>query len=216
MIVQEKKCFICLLACALLLLVFQAPVATAAGNPLDAFLDGLETYSADFEQTLLDSSGDALEATRGTVRLRRPGMFHWSYSEPYTQEIISDGDTLWIYEEDLEQVTISDATGAVEDTPALIFSGDDDLYDHYSIKELEKEGEFTSLLLTPWDPESQYEGLYLGFDGNALSGMMVFDTLGQTLVIKFMNAERNPALKGDLFSFTPTAGMEIIDARQTQ
>ena len=202
-----------LLICGLIL---SLAVNAAANNPLDVFLDGLETFSAEFEQTLLDSSGEALESSQGTVRLRRPGMFYWLYNEPYVQKIISDGESLWIYEEDLEQVTISDVSGTIEDNPALIFSGDVNLADHYSIKELEKDADFTSLLLTPWNPESQYEGLYLAFHDNELSGMMVFDTLGQTLVIKFMNPQRNPPLKGDLFRFTPTDDMEIIDARQTE
>ena len=79
-----------------------------------------------------------LETTRGTVQLRRPGMFSWSYSEPYVQEIISDGKTLWVYDEDLDQVTISDASDAIEDTPALIFSGNYRLAEHYVINELDK------------------------------------------------------------------------------
>ena len=187
----------------------------AASNPLDIFLDGLETFSADFEQTLLDSSGEALESANGTVRLRRPGMFYWEYREPYTQKIISDGKSLWIYEEDLEQVTVSDVSDAIQDTPALILSGYDNLADHYSIKELEKDAEFSSLLLTPWDPESQYDGLYLAFYDNELSGMMLFDALGQTLAIKFRNARRNPPLKSELFRFTPADGIDVIDARKS-
>ena len=187
----------------------------AGNNSLDVFLDGLETFSADFEQTLLDSSGEALESTKGAVRLRRPGMFYWEYREPYTQKIISDGKSLWVYEEDLEQVTISDVSDTIHDTPALIFSGDDNLADHYAIKELEKDADFTSLLLTPWNPESQYEGLYLAFYDNELSGMMVFDTLGQTLAIKFTNAQRNPPLKSEMFRFTPADNIDVIDARKS-
>lgn len=204
-----------LLAWSLFSATFQVQAATPATSPLDVFLDGLETFSADFEQTLLDSSGEALETSKGTVRLHRPGMFSWIYSEPYTQRIISDGNTLWIYEEDLEQVTISNVSDTIRDTPALIFSGDDNLADHYAIKELEKDAEFTSLLLTPRNPESQYEGLYLGFYDNELSGMMVYDTLGQTLVIKFMNAQRNPPLKKDLFRFTPADNVDVIDTRKS-
>lgn len=195
-------------------LVLSLAVNSAAGNPLDVFLDGLETFSADFEQTL-HSSGEALETTKGMLHLRRPGMFSWAYSEPYTQKIISDGKTLWIYEEDLEQVTISDVPDTIENIPALILSGDDNLAEHYSIKELEKDAEFSSLLLTPWDPEAQYQGLYLAFYDNELSGMMLFDTLGQTLAIKFRNAQRNPPLKKELFRFTPADGIDVIDARKS-
>ena len=186
----------------------------AGNNPLDVFLEGLGTFSADFEQTLLDSSGEVLETTRGTVRLRRPGMFSWSYSEPYVQEIISDGKTLWVYDEDLDQVTISDASDAIEDTPALIFSGNYDLAEHYVINELENDAEHAWLELTPRDIESHYRSLRLAFSGDELAGMLLFDSLGQTLLITFMNGSRNPDLNKELFRFAPADDIDVIDARR--
>ena len=186
----------------------------ADNNPLDTFLEGLDTFSADFEQTLLDSSGEVLETTRGTVRLRRPGMFSWSYSGPYVQEIISDGKTLWVYDEDLEQVTISDASDAIEDTPALIFSGNYNLAEHYVINELENDAEHAWLELTPRDIESHYRSLRLAFSGDELTGMLLFDSLGQTLLITFMNGSRNPDLNRELFRFAPADDIDVIDARR--
>ena len=201
------------LSCASMLILSLA--VQAADNPLDVFLDGMETFSADFEQALLDSSGEALEVTRGVLGLRRPGMFYWLYNEPYVQKIISDGATLWIYEEDLEQVTISDVSGAIEDTPALIFSGDNDLREYYVIKEPEGGEGSTVVELTPKNPESYYRLLRLVFSGDELAGMALFDNLGQTLFISFTNAVRNPELKSEMFTFSPTDGIEVIDARQT-
>lgn len=201
------------LSCASMLILSLA-VNAAADNPLDVFLDGLDTFSADFEQVLLDSSGDPLEVTRGALRLRRPGMFYWRYNEPYVQEIISDGSSLWVYEEDLEQVTVSDVSGVMEDTPALIFSGDNDPGEYYVIEELEREEGGTVVELTPKNPESYYRLLRLVFSGDELAGMALFDNLGQTLFISFTNVERNPELKKDLFAFSPTDETEVIDARQ--
>ncbi len=194
--------------------LFFSLAVPAAGNPLDAFLDGLDTFSADFEQVLLDSSGEALEVTGGALRLRRPGMFYWLYNEPYVQEIISDGSSLWVYEGDLEQVTISDVSGAMEDTPALIFSDANDPGEYYVIEELEGEEGSTVVQLTPKNPESYYRLLRLVFSGDELAGMALFDNLGQTLFISFTNAVRNPELKKDLFTFSPGDETEVIDARQ--
>ena len=206
--------FLYLLAWWLGLIVFQVRAVSPDKNPLDVFLKGLDTFSADFEQTLLDSSGDVLETTRGTVQLRRPGMFSWSYSEPYVQEIISDGKTLWVYDKDLDQVTISDASDAIEDTPALIFSGNYDLAEHYVINELENGDEHARLELTPRDIESHYRALRLVFSGAALTGMLLFDSLGQTLFITFMNGSRNPDLDRELFHFVPADDIDVIDARR--
>ena len=216
MVVNVNKFFIYLLVWWLGLIVFQVQAVSPDKSPLDVFLEGLDTFSADFEQTLLDSSGEVLETTKGTVRLRRPGMFSWSYSEPYVQEIISDGKTLWVYDEDLEQVTISDVSEAIEDTPALIFSGNYSLSEHYVINELENDDEYAWVELTPRDIESHYRSLRLAFSGDELTYMILFDSLGQTLLITFMNSSRNPPLERELFRFTPADNIDVIDARQTR
>ena len=201
-------------SCAFICGVIVSLSLNAAGNPLDGFLDGLETFSADFEQKLIDASGEVLETSKGSVLLRRPGMFSWSYREPYTQKIISDGKSLWVYEEDLEQVTISDASAAVEDTPALIFSGRYSIDEHYVINELGGDAGLAWLELTPRNLESQYRALRLAFSGAKLSGMILFDSLGQTLLISFENTRRNPDLNRELFRFTPADNIDVIDARQ--
>ena len=206
--------FIHLMVCALFPVAFQVFAVSPDKNSLDVFLDGLETFSADFEQQLIGSSGEVLETSQGSVQLRRPGMFSWSYREPYTQEIISDGKSLWVYEEDLEQVTISDASAAVEDTPALIFSGRYNIDDHYVVHELEDDAGLAWLELTPRNIESQYRALRLAFAGAELSGMILFDSLGQTLLISFENTRRNPDLGRELFRFIPAGNIDVIDARQ--
>ena len=199
-----KKLFIHLLAWTVFFVAIQVQTTARDNNRLDIFLNGLDTFSADFEQRLLAATGEVLETTKGTVRLRRPGMFSWLYSEPYTLKIISDGKTLWIYEEDLEQVTISDMVTTVQDTPALIFAQHHSIAEHYVINELvEEDAEFNWLELTPRSLEAQYRALRLAFSGNELAGMILFDSLGQTLLITFMNSRRNPELEKELFRFTP-------------
>ena len=105
--------------------------ASAQGNPLDAFLKDLSSFSADFEQSIISDRGEVLETTRGRLQLRRPGMFLWAYQEPYVQKIISDGTTLWIFDADLAQVTISDALMMAGDAPALIFNDQFPIAEHY-------------------------------------------------------------------------------------
>ncbi len=208
----RSSAFICglIFICGLLL----APQVQADNSPLDVFLEDLDTFSADFEQSLVGTSGEMLETTKGTVQLRRPGMFSWLYREPYVQKIISDGTTLWIYEEDLDQVTISDASVAIEDSPALIFSGEFSIAEHYVVVELESGDNLTWLELTPRDIESQYRSLRLAFSDNELRGMVLFDSFGQTALITFTNVSRNPELIREHFQFTPAEGVDVIDTRQ--
>ena len=211
-----KKISVYLLTGQLFFAAFQAPSATTGAsdkNLLDSFLEDLDTFSADFEQSLVGESGEILETTKGVVQLRRPGMFFWSYSEPYVQKIISDGITLWIYDEDLDQVTINDAAVSIEDTPASILSGDFILAERYVAIELESDDDVAWLELTPKDLEAQYRSLRLAFLDNDLKGMMLFDNLGQATLITFTNTSRNPQLDRELFRFSPQPDIDIIDAR---
>lgn len=204
------------LVCLLLAFPFLARAAgpAAAPNPLEAFLEGLETFAADFEQRLTDESGAELEVSRGRLRLRRPAMFFWSYREPYAQTIVSDGATLWIHDEDLAQLIIKDAPDSVADAPALLFSGDEDLAEHYEMVERQGNGGLRWLELTPKDPEAQYSGLRLAFSEGALRGLTLSDSLGQNTLILLHKTERNPPLAPELFRLSPPEGVDLIDLRR--
>ena len=204
---------VCLLLAFPLLATAAGSMAVGAPNPLEAFLEGLETYAADFEQRLTDESGAELEISRGRLRLRRPAMFFWSYREPYAQTIVSDGATLWIHDEDLDQLIIKDAPDSVADAPALLFSGDADLAEHYEMVERQGDSGLRWLALTPKDPEAQYSGLRLAFSEGALRGMTLSDSLGQTTLILLHETERNPPLAPELFRLSPPEGVDLIDLR---
>lgn len=195
-------------------LLAHAAGPAAAPNSLEAFLEGLETFAADFEQRLTDEAGAELEVSRGRLRLRRPAMFFWSYREPYAQTIVSDGATLWIYDEDLDQLIIKDAPDSVADAPALLFSGDADLAEHYEMVERQGEGGLRWLELTPKDPEAQYAGLRLAFSEGALRGLTLSDSLGQNTLILLHKTERNPPLAPELFRLSPPEGVDLIDLRR--
>ena len=202
---------------ALFLCVSLVPVQLAAGDQqtrLDTFLSGLETLQADFTQRLLNQYGEELETSTGVLYLKRPGMFHWSYSDPYLQQLISDAETLWIYDEDLEQLTIRGVSGLLEDSPAAILGGDMDINAHYVVEQNEDENGEPWLELTPRDTESQYHGIRLTFAGDNLQQMILFDSLGRTTQIVLDNLVRNPELDEALFQFNIPEGIDVIDARE--
>ena len=121
---------------------------------LDHFLDGLETYSAAFRQQLFNESGEELEKSLGVFYLRRPGMFYWAYYEPYSQMIISNGITLWVYDEDLEQVIIRNIGDSLGQSPAAILGGNVKIADHYVVIDAGKSEELDWMELTPRDIEA--------------------------------------------------------------
>lgn len=199
-------------ACNLLLVTCYS-YAEAPETKLDHFLDGLETYSAAFKQELYSESGEVLEKSTGVFYLRRPGMFHWAYYEPYSQMIISDGVTLWIYDEDLEQVIIRNLGDSLGQSPAAILGGDVRIADHYLVIALDKSEGLDWMELTPRDVDSQFRTIRLGFAANHLKKMLLFDNLGQKNLITFLDTKRNSQLDIQLFDFTPPQGVDVIDER---
>ena len=197
----------------LLLLLWTPAWAVEGDQLLQRFLQHLDTYSAGFEQVLYSESGEILEQSVGVVYIERPGKFHWAYFDPYSQYIISDGRTLWIYDEDLQQVTIKDVTGALDDSPAAILGGDGDLNRYYVVLDLGTAEDMEWIELTPRDEESQYRSIRLGFRDGQIGAMILFDNLGQKTRITFHDAHRNPPLDEGLFTLSPPDGVDVIDGR---
>ncbi len=184
------------------------------GDYLDHFLDGLDTFKGNFKQTLINAKGDTVERTSGILYIHNPGQFHWAYKEPYVQSIISDGATLWIYDEDIEQLTIKSISGEMDSTPAAILSGSENLADHFEIIDKGQiEGIFI-VELNPLNEENQFHSIQLGFYGRYLTMMMMFDKLGQITRVNFSETIRNETLDEALFHFVPPEGTDIIDGRE--
>jgi outer membrane lipoprotein carrier protein len=178
---------------------------------LEAFLDGFSTFQADFEQRSLDEIGELIERSTGTTAIARPGRFRWSYEQPYVQLIVTDGESLWLYDEDLEQVTVSPVE-ASSGSPADLLVGAIDLDARYRLEELGTVDDVTWVRLIAKAPGDAYQSVELGFAGEDLSGMRLHDNLGQQTIIEFTNQQRNPALDLALFHFEPPPGVDIVNA----
>ena len=185
-------------------------------DPLKVFLKEFETLQADFTQTLLSEDGEQLEKTTGTLYLQQPGKFNWHYKEPYIQKIITNGEVLWIYDEDLEQLTIRKfESDMIERTPAAIILGNSKLEQHFIQVDLGDIEGFKWVELTPRDLDAQYKNIRIGFDVKRLGMMIIADNLGQTTRIDFTDVSKNTKIAAELFNFSAPAGIDVIDERQT-
>ena len=180
---------------------------------LNRFMNNTQTFEANFKQTLVDDQGIELESSTGIVFLHRPDKFRWDYKHPYLQTIVTNGETLWFYDEDLEQVTIRDVTSTLESTPAAILGSYEGIDKQFIIIEIGKIEGFDWVELTPRDIESQYDSIRLGFDKDKLSMMVMFDNLGQVTRVDFTQQVINEKLDDDTFNFEPPLGIDIIDDR---
>ena len=202
------------LGSVLLLAVVPVGGAQAVDDPIarvEAYLGSLQTLSAEFAQVVRNRDGDIVDRAAGTLSLSRPDRFRWDYREPYVQTIVADGSRLWLYDSDLEQVTVRELESGLGSTPAMLLSGSGRVADAFESAGVEKKGDWTWCRLRPRDPQSDFESVSLAFDARGeLAGMELRDKLGQLTVIEFTDVRRNPLLDASLFRFTPPPGADVI------
>lgn len=174
------------------------------------FFTGLHSLEANFEQVIIDPQGKLLESSRGKLQILRPGRFRWAYEAPYEQLITTNGATLWVFDPDLQQVTVSELDTSVGNTPALLLSTDRPLAELFHIGDPESDGKLTWLLLEPRDEETSFTSIFLGFQDAVLSTMEIVDGFGQTVQIRFSNLRRNSPIDPAVFEFKPPAGVDVI------
>ena len=189
------------------------PAHADARARLDSFVDGTKALKAQFSQSVFDAKGRKTQDASGTLFLSRPGKFRWVYQKPYAQLIVGDGKKLWIYDEDLDQVTVRKLDQAIGESPAALLAGSNDIEKLFNLKDAgEKEG-LEWLEATPKGKEGSFEKVRMGFQGNDLAAMELHDNFGQTTLLRFSGLERNPSMGGSLFRFTPPKGVDVIGDR---
>lgn len=212
------------LAVALISLAAAAGPAFAAATPtaqdgqkrVETFLQGLAGLQAQFKQTLTDGSGQSLEESSGTLAISRPDRFRWDYREPYQQVIVADGARIWIYDSDLEQVTVRKLDETLAGTPAMLLSGRSNLADNFSVTQASREGSVEWIRMEPRRDDTDFKWVRLGFEGTVLKYMQLADKLGQTTSLEFSKVERNPPLDPSRFTFTVPPGADVIGDASSQ
>jgi outer membrane lipoprotein carrier protein len=198
--------------CALITLM--APVQAHAVDSVarvDAYLANLKTLSASFVQVVRNKQGDITDRATGRLSISRPDRFRWDYSEPYEQVIVADGRKLWLYDPDLQQVTVRSLQQGLGSTPAMLLSGAGKAADAFASGPIEQKGDWAWCRLEPRERGTDFERVSLAFDRRGeLAAMELVDKLGQTTTIEFGDVRRGAALDAALFRFTPPPGADVI------
>lgn len=192
------------------LVAIPAQAADTARTRLESFSKGIHTISARFEQSVTGAKGNRGETSSGTLALKAPRQFRWHTTSPFEQLIIADGNRVWIYDPDLEQVSVR-SQGAEEAHSPLSVLTDLSRLDHeFQASEAgEREG-LRWLKLVSKAKEPEFAFAELGFDKDGLARMRFEDSLGNTTEIRFSDWQRDPKLPADTFSFTPPAGVDVV------
>ncbi len=179
-------------------------------NELQTRLNSIRTMSASFSQTVKARKKNIAHST-GTMALSRPGRFRWKTQRPMAQLLVADGKRLWIYDADLEQVSVKRQGKGLGGTAALFLSG----YNHSVAQNFDinmsKQGNTTHFDLRAKSPKAGFQRVKLIFNGNALTGLELYDQLGQYTVVHLSNVKIHPALPTGLFQFKIPKGVDVVE-----
>lgn len=202
------------LRCSLVFLLFCLMPTMAhatATESLNAFIKNAHTVQAEFSQTLLDKTAQVIQESTGTMLFERPGKFRWIYKTPYEQLIVGDGNKVWFYDEDLNQVTVRQLDIAIGSSPAALLAGNSAIEENFEIAELGLQNQIEWLEAIPKTSESSFEFIQLGFSQDGTLQLMVLrDNFGQTTLLTFTDLQQNIDLPTDTFTFVPPENADVI------
>lgn len=187
-----------------------AQAQDAAVQRLTELLGRAQTLSGRFSQLSLDASGTQLQESMGELSLQRPGKFRWHTDAPMEQLLVSDGTTVWLYDPDLEQVTIQKLDQRLTHTPALLLSGNvSTIRENFDVSYTQS-GEVVDFQLKPKSPDTLFDALRLSFRSGVINDMQLIDSVGQRTNILFSGIEMNRPLDAGLFRFEVPQGVDVI------
>jgi outer membrane lipoprotein carrier protein len=196
--------------------LFAASITFAHANGLDDFLafnEHTKSATGRFEQQVMDRSGRVVERGSGTFAFARPGKFRWIYEKPHPQTLVADGQKLWIYDPDLQQVTIKRMDQAISSTPAALLAGREDITALFSLRDAGTANGLEWVEATPKTPDTGFDRVRLGLKDKQLAAMELFDQLGGHSVLRFVDLKPNAPVPADAFKFTPPKGADVIEDR---
>lgn len=194
-----------------LIMFWHTAVAENTGiQQLNNFIGQTHGFEADFSQSLFDEHGSELQFSAGKFSLLKPGKFSWDYEEPYHQVIMSNGKLIWLYDSELEQVTIKPVDSTLTRTSMVLLFDDTDLLNQFNIIVLSEEENISWLELSPKKPDSEFSSVIVGMKADQLVALKLIDGFGQTTFIKFTGIKQNPDFVKDRFEFNIPKNADVI------
>jgi outer membrane lipoprotein carrier protein len=190
-----------------------AQFATAAPSGVDSlrhFFSGVNTFNARFNQVVLDEALNTIQESSGTLWIDRPDKFRWDYDAPLKQEIVADGQKIWVYDKALEQVTVRPLTGGLGYTPAMLLAGRGRLDDNFTIKPHASQGNLEWAQLVPKNKDGGFDVIRVGFEQGKLRILEMVDGFGNTTRVTLQSPKENVKIEPSKFQFTPPKGVDVV------
>ncbi len=193
------------------ILLCSATSHAGAIEKLRTFIAATHSAQANFSQVVLDQNGKRIQSASGVMQFRRPGKFRWVYQKPYEQLIVGDGEKFWLYDVDLNQVTVKKLDAALGSSPAALLSGSNEIERGFTLTESGSRDGLEWLQATPKAQDSSFDRILMAFNAQAeLVVMELNDAFGHKTVLRFSAMRRNPKLPEQQFRFTPPKGADVL------
>jgi outer membrane lipoprotein carrier protein len=181
---------------------------------LESFLTEVHSLTADFTSETVTVEPRRLLATDiGTLALERPNRFRWSSEKPTELIVVADGEIVWTYDVELEQITKAPFDESIASSPAMLLAGDRGVRDGFDVVGMERRDGLDWVTLRPKADGSDFSSLAIGFDGTVPQRLELVDGMNETTRIKLDNVVVNPVLGAEVFEFEPPAGVKVLGDR---
>lgn len=192
------------------LIVLAGAAQASALEQFKSFVAGTKSARGDFSQQQVRSTpGKVAPVSTGTFVFARPGKFVWTYQKPYEQLLQADGDMLYVFDKDLNQVTTRKLGNALGSSPAAILFGSNDLEKNFTLSEAGTRDGLEWLDAKPKNKDTSFEQISIGLKNGVPEAMDLKDAFGQTSKLRFTNFQRNPALAANFFKFEVPKGADV-------
>ncbi|WP_426171135.1 outer membrane lipoprotein chaperone LolA [Pseudoduganella sp. R-34] len=191
-------------------LLFADAASAAALDQFKSFVASTKAARGEFTQKVV-AQGSKDKLSSGSFTFARPGKFIWTYTKPYDQVLQADGEQLYIFDKDLNQVTVRKLGDALGSSPAAILFGSNDLEKNFALAEAGSRDGLEWLKATPKAKDASFEQIQIGLKNGVPEAMELKDSFGQTSILSFKKFEKNPALNATSFKFVMPKGADVIN-----
>jgi outer membrane lipoprotein carrier protein len=185
--------------------------AESTSKNLQHLLEPMNALSGRFTQQLIDAEGETLQQSEGQFWLQKPGKLNWHTQAPFEQLLITNDENLWLYDPDLQQVTVKNIDKTLEQSPVSILSGNVENFNlHYVIEQKTGADNRDEFVLLPRAQEALFEQLTLTFNDGIIESMQLLDSLGQVTDITLLETQLNPEIDAEQFIFSTPPGTDVL------
>ncbi|MDR1850064.1 MAG: outer membrane lipoprotein chaperone LolA [Zoogloeaceae bacterium] len=196
--------------CLVLFLLLGIPAHAGAVDDLRRFMKETHSLEAEFEQTVVQAEGAGkrnVRASQGSMAYQKPGRFRWSADHVL---IVGDGSKVWLFDQDLQQVTVKKLDRALGTTPAALLAGSGNL-EAFTLREDGESDGFSWVNIEPKEQDAPFVQMRMGFKNGELKALEMLDPFNQVIALTLRNVKRNPKLPASHFIFTPPANADVLE-----